>query len=142
MLPGNKKTREVPGLILRRFDVLFCSDHTFFADPCALSTTLALVEQFGAANITRFIDYNGINIRGGVGENPFNTHTIRDLANCEGSGEACALALDHIPFKRLDPFFITLNDLVIDSNIVSWLESGELFFATQLLVYVFYSAHD
>jgi hypothetical protein len=53
----NKKTREDPGLILKSFDVLWslCSDHTFFTDPGALATTLTLVEQFGAANITHFI---------------------------------------------------------------------------------------
>ena len=54
---------------------------------------------------------------------------------------ASALAFDHISFKRLDPFFITLNNFIIDCNIVACLEFWEFFLAGQLLMYVCDGVH-
>ena len=52
-----------------------------------------------------------------------------------------ALAFDHISFERLDPFFITLNDLIINGNVVASFKLGEFLLARQLLVYICDGVH-
>ena len=52
-----------------------------------------------------------------------------------------ALTFDHIAFKRLDPFFITLNDLIINGNVIASFKLGEFLLARQLLVYICDGVH-
>ena len=54
---------------------------------------------------------------------------------------AASLALDHIPFERLDPFLVSFYDLVVNSDIVTRFEFGEFLLAGQLLMYVCNGAH-
>ena len=71
-----------------------------------------------------------------TGIHAFNTDTVRDLTDGESGGKTCTLAFDHIAFEGLNTLLVAFNDLIVDGNIVTSLEVGELLFACQLLVYV------
>ena len=82
-----------------------------------------------------FVYQDRINVWRIEREQPFYTNAVRDLTNSEAGGSAISLLFDHIAFERLDPFFVTLNDLVVNSNIVTGFEFREFFLACHLLVY-------
>lgn len=131
--PGEGRGSEYSATVL--FSCSF-GHHSLFTDPGALTAAAALVEQFRAANMTGLIQYDRINIGRIKRKNPFHTHAIGDLANGKTGRLAVTLLLDHISFKGLDPFLVTLYDLVIHCDIITGLKSGKFFFTGQLLVYV------
>ena len=91
--------------------------------------------------MTGLIQHDRLDIRRVKREYPFNTNTVGDLSNCEAGSSACSLAFDHIAFERLDPFFITLNDPVVHSDIITCFKCREFFLRGQLFVYLFSRFH-
>jgi hypothetical protein len=53
-----------------------------------------------------------------------------------------SLFFDYIAFERLDPFFISFDDLVVNGNIVAGFESGKIFLTGQLLMYICLGVHN
>lgn len=117
--------------------------HTLFLDPRALTAPGTEEVEFGPANLTRFVQGNGFDVGGIYGEGPFHAYAVRYFTNGESSGSTLALTLDHVTFKALDTLFVTLDDLIVDSDIVARLERRNLLLFRQLLMYKGYrSIHD
>src|SRR5687768_9559573 len=105
-----------------------------FLDTGTFTTTFALIKKFGSAYTARLIEFNGLNIGRIIREYPFYTDTIRDLANSKSCRCALSLFFQNITFKRLDPFFRTFYDLIINGNIITWFELREFFGGRKLLM--------
>ena len=110
-----------------------------FLDAGTLTAALTLVVKLGTTYAAGFVHYDRVNVGRVKRERTLNTHTIRDLANREGGCCALALFFDHVTAERLDPFFGTFDDFIVDGNVVTGFELGEIFFAGQLFLYKGYS---
>lgn len=107
---------------------------SFFLNPCALTASLSLEEEFGPAYLTCFVQGNRLDVGGGDWESPFNTDTIRNFSDRESGCTSLSLALDHITLEALDPLLVALNDFIIDGDVVTGLEFGKVADGCQLLV--------
>ena len=125
-----------------RLNLLFGNRHALFADTGAFTATLTLVEQFCATNVTGLIQLNRFDVGGEVGEHTLYAYAVRNLTNGEGSRSTLTLLLDHIALERLDTLFGTLDDLVVNGNVVARFESREGLITGQLFVDVLYRVHD
>ena len=89
-----------------------------------------------------FIQHNGINIRREKWEHPFNAYSVRDLANRKAGRSPVSLLLDHVTLEGLDPFLVSFYDLIIHSDIITWLEGRKLLLTTHLLMYIGDRVHN
>jgi hypothetical protein len=77
--------------------------------------------------MTCFINFNRINIGRIERKNSFNTHTVRYFTYSEGCSMSCSLFLNYITFERLDSFFVTFNNFIINGNIITGFKSRKFF---------------
>jgi hypothetical protein len=108
---------------------------SFLLDPGAFTASAAEEIQFSPAHFTGFVEHDRLYVGGIHREGSFHTNCIRNLAHGKCGCGSLALAFDHIALKALDTFFIALNDLVVNGNIVPCFEFGNLFGHCKLGVY-------
>jgi len=116
------------GLILLLSKALFLNTGTF-------STTLTQVKQAGTAYLTYFVQYYAFNIGAVKRKQTLHTNTVAYFTYCKRGGSAGALALDHIAFKALDTLFITFNNFIINSDVVTSFKLGVLPYRGKLFVH-------
>src|SRR5688572_5530103 len=88
------------------------------------------------------VQHNGFNIGRKIREYPFYTDSVRDLTHGEACSMPSALFFNYIAFERLYPFLVPFDDLIIDCDIISWLESWEILLTGQLFVYEISGVHN
>jgi hypothetical protein len=109
--------------------------HSLFLDTCALTTAATLEVEFGATYAAYLVELDRLDVRREQGESPFYTYAVGDLTDGKGCRMALALALDHIAFEALDTLLVTFYNFILNRDIITGLEVGELFLSRQLLVY-------
>jgi len=115
--------------------ILCCFQCSFLLlDPCALTATTTLVVQFGATYTTGFVQDDRVDVRGVDREKTLNANAVGDLPYSKGGSCALALQLDHVSTERLDPFLVSFNDFIVDSDVITGFKLGEVFFARKLFV--------
>jgi hypothetical protein len=117
--------------------------HSFFLDPRALTAPATEEVKLGPAHLTGLIQCDGLDVRGVHREGPFNADTVRYFTYRESSGGTLALAFNNVTFEALDTLFVTLDDLIVNGDIVASFERRNFFPGGQLLMYKGYrSVHD
>ena len=114
--------------------------HSLLLDAGALTAPVTLEIQLGPANAANLVQFHGLDIGGVQRERPFHTYAVGDLPYSESGCLAFALTFDHFTLEALDTLFVPFNDLIVDSDVITGLEGGELSFSRQLLVYKSYSS--
>ncbi len=95
-------------------------------DPGLLTRELTQVEYSGPADLTDLVQLDVLDERGLEGENPLNSDSTGNLADCEGPcGRSGASFLDDNTPEVLKPLFISLLDPISDGDSVTGLELGE-----------------
>lgn len=142
----HKKTptdvRVFPIVLVNLFCRTFRHGHSLFTDTCALTAAGTLVEQFSPANMACLMQHDRFDIGRIKGEYPLHANAIGDLSYSETGRVTVTLLFDDITFERLDTLLVSLDDLVIYSDIITRLKGRKFFLAGQLFVYICDSVHN
>ena len=103
---------------------------TAFLDASGLTDPITQVEELGAADLTLTPDFDSKNDRRVEWEGPLDTLACHDAPNCKGRPyRAASLDLDHRSGEDLDPLLLTLTDLDVYIDGITYLESTESIFS-------------
>ena len=105
-----------------RLGVYLCTELLLF-DAGLLAGESAEIEDTSAADLTDLVDFDAVDERRLVRENPFNTDSARDLADREGPGErGSSVDLDDYAAEFLKSVFVAFFNSVGDCDGVASLE--------------------
>src|SRR6188768_1218234 len=122
----------IPSPGIRGIRRLIGNSHALFLDTGTFAAQSTQVIQFRTANLTYFMQNDAFNVGAVQREQALNTNPIADLAYSKGSCSSIALAFDHITLKALDTLFITFNNSIVNSHIITSFKSGILFCSCKL----------
>ena len=111
--------------IFLRKELLLCE---IFLNLRSLTNSSAEVVELSAANLTLTDNVNSHNVGRMNGESLFNAASVSDSSYGKGSGDAALVLSDNGALVHLNSFSCTLDDLVVNTNSVTDVELGYLFF--------------
>ena len=98
-----------------------------------LTNSLADIVEFSAANFTAAYNYYLLYIGRMKREGFLNTYTVSNASYSKGFGNTAVFLGDNRTFEKLNSFSGAFLDLVVNSNSITDLESGDI--CLELLVY-------
>ena len=121
------------GLLLGKTRII----STAFLDTSGLTDPITQIQELGAAGLTLTANFDSKNDRGVERESPLDTLACHDAPNCKGRAyRVAALNLDHRSGEDLDALLLTLADLDVYIDGVTYLESTESLFSLVLGFYL------
>ena len=103
---------------------------TAFLDTSGLTDPITQIQELGAAGLTLTANFDSKNDRGVEWEGPLDTLACHDAPNCKSRAyRAATLNLNHRSGEGLDALLLTLTDLDVYIDGVTYLESTESLFS-------------